>query len=36
MRTPGIVRLDVEDEYELEQVMANLDPYYKVKWMGTH
>ena len=36
MRTPGIVRLDAEDEYELEQVMANLDPYYKVKWMGTH
>ena len=36
MRTPGIVRLDAEDEYELDQVMANLNPYYKVKWTGAY
>ncbi|MGY8826541.1 MAG: dihydrodipicolinate synthase family protein [Candidatus Latescibacterota bacterium] len=32
MRTPGVLRLDAEDEYELDKVMENLAPYYKVNW----
>ncbi len=33
MRMPGVLKLDAEDEYELEQVMAGLEPYYRVRYL---